>query len=231
MSHAKQIYQTLHKAYGSQGWWPLSKGRLRTKHHSGPPKNSHDQWEIIVGAILTQNTSWSNVEKAIENLNRKNLLRIDRIRKAPVARIAELIRPAGYFNQKAERLKLIAKYFSKHFNDRTIPSREELLAVKGIGPETADSILLYAFGQPYFVVDAYTRRLFSRLGLIEKDASYDEIQEFFINGLSHVRGKKKVEMFKEYHALIVEHAKRHCMSRPECEGCCMGDFFFIYEGS
>ncbi|MBD3313077.1 endonuclease III domain-containing protein, partial [Candidatus Woesearchaeota archaeon] len=161
----KKIYSAMHREYGSQGWWPLSKGRLQTNHHCGPPKDSHDQWEIIVGACLTQNTSWSNVEKAIENLNRAELLRIENIIKAPESRIAELIRPAGYFNQKAERLKLIADYFSEHFRDRTVPSRDDLLAVKGIGPETADSILLYAFGQPYFVVDAYTRRIFSRLGL------------------------------------------------------------------
>ncbi|MBU0536116.1 MAG: hypothetical protein KKE20_04070 [Nanoarchaeota archaeon] len=214
-----QIYQIFHKAYGPQGWWPLSKGRNQTKHHSGPPSDSHDRWEIIVGAVLTQNTSWTNVEKAIENLNRAKLMDRDNLRKATVWKISELIKPSGYFRQKAERLKIIADYFSMHLKEGTIPAREELLKVKGIGPETADSILLYAFDQPYFVVDAYTRRIFSRLGLIDKDASYDKIQGFFMENLKEFRGKKKIEMFKEYHALIVEHAKRHCRTKAECGGC------------
>ncbi|MFO8016973.1 MAG: hypothetical protein R6U32_07785, partial [Candidatus Woesearchaeota archaeon] len=144
------------------------------------------------------------------------------VRPSPGLRTDIPLFPAGYFNQKAERLKLIAKYFSNHFNDRTIPSRDELLAVKGIGPETADSILLYAFGRPYFVVDAYTRRIFSRLGLIKKDAPYDEIQELFMKGLENVKAEEKVDVFKEYHALIVEHAKRHCGAKPVCRGCVLG---------
>ncbi len=223
MSMVNQVYKLLHKSYGPQGWWPLSKGRLKTRHHNGQPQTDHDRWEIIVGAVLTQNTSWQNVERVIENLNRQKLIRIERIRKAPVSKIAELVRPAGYFNQKAERLKLLAGYFSRHFDDKTIPSREELLSVKGIGPETADSILLYAFGRPYFVVDAYTRRIFSRLGLLGKNSSYDGIQELFMKELGRIKEKKRVEIFREYHALIVEHAKRHCRSRPECSGCVLSD--------
>ncbi|MCX6707174.1 MAG: endonuclease [Candidatus Woesearchaeota archaeon] len=207
------------KKFGPQGWWPLSKGRMQTRHHSGPPKDDHDRWEIIVGAILTQNTAWTNVEKAIENLNRAKLLSIDKIRKVPVKNIAGLIRPAGYYNQKAERLKIVAEYFSKHFKKRTIPSREELLKVKGIGPETADSILLYTFEQPYFVVDAYTRRVFSRLGLINKDADYEEIQKFFMENLP--KNKDTIKMYKEYHALIVELAKRNCRTKPICDLCLM----------
>jgi len=214
LNNVTGIYGQLHKSYGPQGWWPLSKGRMQTKHHSGAPKNPHDKWEIITGSLLTQNTAWTNVEKAIENLNRAKLISIDKVRKAPVKKIAQLIRPAGYFNQKAERLKVLADYFSKHLKDKTIPSREELLAVKGIGPETADSILLYAFEQPYFVVDAYTRRIFSRLGMIKHDAKYDEIQEFFMKSL-----KKDVDVYKEYHALIVEHAKRNCRTKQKCDGC------------
>src|SRR3989344_6514435 len=106
MNKIKLIYKTLYKEFGKQGWWPLSKGRMQTKHHSGKPKNDHDRWEIIVGAILTQNTAWKNVEKAIENLNRAKLISIESIRKADVKKIAKLIRPAGYFNQKADRLKI-----------------------------------------------------------------------------------------------------------------------------
>ena len=219
MGNIRAIYRALHKKYRPQGWWPLSKGRAQTEHHSGPPKSYHDRWEIIAGAVLTQNTSWSNVEKAIENLKREKQMKIDKIRKIPVKKLGRLIRPAGYYNQKAERLKIVADYFSRHFKDRTIPSREELLAVKGIGPETADSILLYAFDQPYFVVDAYTRRIFSRLGLIKQDWSYNEVQEFFMKSLENVKGRKKTEMFKEYHALIVEHAKRHCRAKADCDDC------------
>jgi len=219
----QQIYGILHRTYGPQGWWPLSKGKLQTKHHNGPPKDDHDRWEIITGALLTQNTSWTNVEKAIENLNKAKLLSIDKIIKTDVKKIAELIRPAGYYNQKAERLKIIAGFFSAHFRNKTIPSREEILKVKGIGPETADSILLYTFEQPYFVVDAYTRRIFSRLGLIKKDASYDEIQRFFMENLSKQDKKKTIDTYKEYHALIVELAKRNCRTRPVCEGCILSD--------
>jgi endonuclease-3 related protein len=209
-----KIYNVLLKSYGPQGWWPLSKGKLNTRHHNGPPKNNHDRWEVIAGSYLTQNTSWKSVEKAIENLNRKNLLDIEKIKKADAKKIGECIRPAGYYNQKAERLKIAAEYFSRHFKNKTIPSREELLKLKGIGPETADSILLYAFGQPYFVVDAYTRRIFSRLGFFKQDEKYDLIQDLFMKKLP-----KKVDIYKEYHALIVEHAKTSCNKEPICLGC------------
>jgi endonuclease-3 related protein len=220
MNDQIRCYNILIRQFGSQGWWPLSKGGMQTKHHSGPPKNDLDRWEIIVGAILTQNTSWKNVEKAIENLNKAKLLSIDKIMKTDVKKIAQLIRPAGYYNQKAERLKIAAGYFDAHFRNKTIPNREELLKVKGIGPETADSILLYAFEQPYFVVDAYTRRIFSRFGIIKKDATYDEIQKFFMDSLNHEKNReKRVELFKEYHALIVELAKRNCRAKQDCKEC------------
>ncbi len=217
MDRIKNIYQELYKAYGPQGWWPLSKGRLQTKHHSGPPSNSHDRWEIIVGAMLTQNTAWTNVEKAIENLNKAKAISIEKISKADAGKIGELIRPAGYYNQKSERLKIAAKYFLDNFKEKTIPSRDDLLSVKGIGPETADSILLYAFDIPTFVVDAYTKRIFSRVGLIGKEESYGSFQELFHRSL-----KKDTKMFKEYHALIVELAKQHCRTKPICEGCPLG---------
>jgi len=214
----EKIYKKLCK-YGTQGWWPLSKGKLETKHYNGSPVNDHDKWEIIVGAVLTQNTSWTNVEKAIYNLNKADLLRMDKLITTKTSRIAELIKPTGYFNQKAERLKIIAEYFDRHFKNKTIPSRSELLDVKGIGPETADSILLYAFDQPYFVVDAYTRRIFSRLGMIDEKASYDETQGLFMEAYKDLGDVEKVELFKEYHALIVEHAKRNCKAKAECSEC------------
>ena len=187
---------------------------LRAKISEKPKK-------ITKANILTQNTAWKNVEKAIENLNRKDLLAIEKIKKTNVKKIARLIRPAGYYNQKAERLKIVAEYFLKHFKNKTIPKREELLKVKGIGPETADSILLYAFKQPYFVVDAYTRRIFSRLGFFKENEKYDKIQEFFMDNLPKENKKKTVEIYKEYHALIVELAKRSCRKRAECLACIM----------
>jgi len=205
------IYKQLLKAYGKQGWWPLSKNQLQTKHHQGNPKNLKDQFEIIVGAILTQNTSWTNVEKAIYNLNKSNLLNLNKIIKAKKSKIAKLIRPAGYYNQKAERLKIIAEKIKN--NSNLLKEREELLKTKGIGPETADSIILYAAEKPSFVIDTYTKRIFSRLGLINSN-NYNEIKEFFEKNI-----KKDTETYKEYHALIVEHAKRHCKNKPECNNC------------
>ncbi len=225
MNKINQIYTTLYKTYGPQGWWPLSKGKLETKHHNGRPKNDKDRFEIIAGAILTQNTSWKNVEKAIYNLNKAKLLDSEKIRKFSIKKIANLIRPAGYFNQKAERLKIIADYIHKRplkklFAQDIEPLRKELLAIKGIGPETADSIILYSAEKPIFVVDAYTKRIFSRLGFFKENIKYDDAQKLFMDSFKNLRDeKKKTEIFKEYHALIVEHAKRSCRTKAECESC------------
>lgn len=217
METLQTAYKIMFNAYGKQGWWPLSKGGLNTKHHNGEPSSDKDRFEIIVGAILTQNTAWTNVEKAIYNLNKAKLLSADKIAKSDVKKIALLIKPSGYYNQKAARLKIIADYFLKNkdvFNKPAKELREELLKVKGIGHETADSIVLYAFEKPSFVIDAYTRRIFSRLGMCKEDNKYEEIQKLFESRLP-----LDVGLFKEYHALIVEHAKRHCRKKPVCEKC------------
>jgi len=217
MGTLMQIYKGMLKQYGRQGWWPLSKGGLNTKHHNGNPSSDKDWFEIIVGAILTQNTAWTNVEKAIYNLNKADFLNAKKIAKANVKRIADLIKPAGYYNQKADRLKIAADYFLKNkavFSKPAKELRQELLKVKGIGPETADSIVLYAFGKPSFVIDAYTRRIFSRLGICKEKDKYEEIQSLFEKQLS-----LDVELFKEYHALIVGHAKQQCRKKPKCDGC------------
>ncbi len=192
------LYNQLLKHFGYQKWWPT-----KTK------KNK--RFEIIVGAILTQNTAWRNVEKAIDNLLAENLLDPKKLTKTKKEKLATLIRPAGYYNQKAERLILAAKFFIKN---KSPPTREQLLAMKGIGPETADSILLYAFNKPYFVIDAYTRRILSRLGLIKGDENYTELQTLFHKSLSADQ-----ELFKEYHALLVELAKRFCRKKPICASC------------
>lgn len=192
----EQIYNILYKEFGLQKWWPA--------------KTRNKQFEIIIGTILTQNTSWKNVEKAIDNLEKENLISINKIKSARKQKLAKLIKPSGYYNQKAERLKLAANFFSKNKN----PTREQLLDVNGIGPETADSILLYAFNKPFFVIDAYTKRIFSRIGLCKGKCEYNELQELFQKNLP-----KKTKLFNEYHALLVELGKRYCKKKPECIKC------------
>lgn len=203
----RDIYARLFARFGPQHWWPQSDG----------------DFEVIAGAILTQNTSWTNVEKAMANLKRARLLTPDALNRVTEKRLASSIRPSGYFNLKAKKLKAFARFlFDKHhgklshlFKLETAPLREELLAVYGIGPETADSILLYAAHQPVFVVDAYTRRIFARLGLARDDVTYDEMQELFMRHLSHDE-----PMFNEYHALIVALGKDICRkTKPRCGEC------------
>ena len=206
---AKEVYSSLLRAYGPQGWWPAD----------GP-------FEVIVGAILTQNTNWSNVEKAIANLRKKGALHPEGLKALSPAELAEMIRPSGYFNIKAKRLKNFIDIFFDEFSGdlglmfsgEQCGLRRRLLQVSGIGPETADSILLYAGGYPFFVVDAYTKRIFSRLGLIKEEDSYHQVQEFFTSRLGADAG-----LFNEYHALIVRHAKERCRKRPLCEGCPLTD--------
>jgi endonuclease-3 related protein len=200
-----EIFDTLLAAYGPRFWWPAD-----------------SPFEVCVGAILTQNTNWGNVEKAIANLKREGLLSPEGLRDIPTAQLAECIRPAGYFNVKSARLKdFIAWLFSEQrvgladmFAGDWQELRVDLLQVRGIGPETCDSILLYAGHKPSFVVDAYTKRLFSRLGLISPKASYDEVRDLFMESLP-----ADVELFNEYHALIVEHCKERCRTRPLCGEC------------
>ncbi len=205
----QQIYNILLKNYGKQGWWPISGSYFPNK------LDDKSKLEIILGAILTQNTSWKNVEKALTNLRKHNLIDIDNLLKTK--KLAELIKSAGYFNQKAERLKIIANFLKNNpikelQKIETNELREILLEIKGIGPETADSILLYAFEKPIFVIDAYTKRIFSRLGFCKKETTYEDLQTLF-----HKNVDKNT--YNEYHALIVEHAKRFCKTKPECEGC------------
>ncbi|MBN3036922.1 MAG: endonuclease III domain-containing protein [Candidatus Diapherotrites archaeon] len=192
------LYKRLLKEYGPQHWWP-----------------AETQYEIIVGAILTQNTAWKNVEKAVKNLKERDLLSPEAVSSARVATLESCIRPAGFFRQKAERLKHVTSHFLGYpsldafFGRPTSLVREELLSWNGIGPETADSILLYAGGHAVFVVDAYTRRLCERLGW--PHGSYEEVQSFFERGLP-----RDAALFNEFHALIVEHAKRYCRKNPLC---------------
>jgi len=343
MNKIKKIYQILLKAYGKQGWWPLTNKHLVVEHSGRRPKTDSARLEVIFGAILTQNTNWypnvtralqqlkmgrkltekerrlvieaeiiykeipenpklltkskifaqntqwfpnvvksivqlnigriltdqeweaikkaeiakgrisgnqtkqtdkatltqninwNNVEKALHNLSKDILIDVNKIVKINQKRLGGLIRPAGYYNQKAERLKIIANYILNNyqgninhfFNYERLDNRglkkhiqelrNELLKIKGIGPETADSIILYAAEKPVFVIDAYTKRIFGRLGFNAND--YDAWQRLFMDTLSH-----DLDVFKEYHALIVEQAKRHCKKKAECDDCPISGF-------
>ncbi len=196
--HLLQIHQILFEEFGPQHWWP---------------GDSRD--EIIIGAVLTQNTNWANVEKAIANLKKHKLLTLTAMSTADIDTVADLIRPSGYYNQKAERLINLSKALSGYkTTDNPDEFRAFLLSLKGIGPETADSILLYAYGFPYFVVDAYTKRIFDRLGFIKSDSGYHDIQNLFMLHL-----KPDVQLFNEYHALLVRLAKVSCRKQPLCHDC------------
>lgn len=201
----RSFYSLLHDRYGPQDWWP-----------------AETRLECATGAILTQNTSWKNVEKAIEALRENSLLSAEKLRSVSHERLAVLIRPCGYHNLKAKRLKnfidfLFAGYrgeMEKMLAEDTEKLREKLLSVNGIGEETADSILLYALGKPVFVVDNYSRRILRRHRLIPEGASYAKIQKLFAQNLPADAG-----VFGEYHALIVKTGKLHCAKTPRCEGC------------
>ncbi len=202
-------FERLRTAYGPQGWWP-----------------GESPFEVAVGAILTQNTSWSNVERAVAVLRGEGLLSPRAMARVPPARLADLIRSAGYYNVKAERLGNFLGFLRrryglsmKRFLGAAGPGlRDELLEVKGIGPETADSILLYAAGYPVFVVDAYTRRVLARHGTVGPSATYGEIQ-----GLFHRSLPRRAALYNEYHALIVRLGKERCRPRtPLCRGCPLG---------
>lgn len=238
-------YGTLFRAWGPQNWWP-----------------ARSRFEMIVGAYLTQNTAWTNVEKAMANLRSARRLSIAGVRKIPVRALEDLIRPSGYFRQKAARIKTFVNFLdeqysgslSRMFSEPTLALREKLLALPGVGPETADSILLYAGNHPVFVVDAYTRRILSRHDILPEDASYEEIRELFQRSLaaladhpqdpmiqqlqmkiaaaphppspvSSARRTSLVQVLNEMHGLIVGVGKNYCKkSQPLCDGCPLQPF-------
>jgi endonuclease-3 related protein len=201
----RRIYTLLFERFGSQEWWP-----------------GDSEFEIIVGAILTQNTNWGNVEKAIGNLKAAEVLSVEGLCGLELSRLAELIRPAGYYNIKAKRLRNFLDWLVNDYggeltsleNVATAALREELLSIKGIGPETADSMLLYALSREVFVVDAYTARVAVRHGLIESGADYEQLQYLFESNLP-----EDLQMFNEYHALLVRAGKEYCRPKANCRGC------------
>ena len=205
MNKLLEIYRRLYHAFGPQRWWP-----------------GETPFEIAVGAILTQNTNWGNVEKAIENLKRDEALNVESINNMKTEKLASLIKPAGYFNVKAKRLKALISFLMNEYHGSLKSMKKEemrtlrvrLLQVHGVGPETADSILLYALEKPVFVIDAYTKRILSRHILMEYDKSYEEFQKIFHSSL-----KRDVKFFNEYHALFVRLGKTYCRKKPICKGC------------
>ncbi len=200
-----RVYQSLLQHHGPQNWWP-----------------GETSFEVMVGAILTQNTAWTNVEKAIVRLKQADALAPDRLLSLSETTVADLIRPSGYFNVKTKRLRNYCRWFLKSGGHDALSTwstsdlREGLLSINGIGPETADDILLYVFERSVFVIDSYTRRLFSRLELINGDLDYEKIRSIFENEL-----EKETPLFNEYHALIDVHAKTVCKTKPDCGSCCL----------
>lgn len=200
-----RMYRELFRTFGPQHWWP-----------------GETPLEVIVGAILTQNTAWGNVERAIRNLKKARLLSVKGLAGVPRRTLARLVRPSGYFNQKAITLRAFIDFLRDEYSgslcrmarERTPALRRKLLAVHGIGPETADSILLYAFGRRVFVVDAYTVRIFSRHNFVPEDASYHEVQRFIAGNIP-----KSVRLYNEFHALIVRAGKEFCRTTPRCDIC------------
>lgn len=211
-SDVMNIYQALFDRFGPQSWWP-----------------GDTPLEVIVGAVLTQNTNWGNVEKAIVNLKKEGLLTLERLHEVSPERLSRTIKPAGYFNVKAKRLKNVAAFFVERYGgDLDLAGKKsvedlrcELLSINGVGPETADSILLYAFAKPAFVVDAYTKRFLTRHNLVAADAGYDQVQKIFLDVLA-----RDGRLFNEYHALIVKLAKDFCRTKPRCEDCPLRDMYY-----
>ncbi len=202
-----EIYHHLLDRYGPQHWWPAD-----------------DPFEVIVGAILTQSAAWANVEQALSNLKAATLLTPAALRHLPLDRLVTLIRPGGYYNAKATKLKaFVERLGARHGDDLgqlfaldIANLRQELLSIHGIGEETADSIILYAARKPVFVIDAYTRRIMGRLGLAPESDSYSALQRLFAENLPQEEG-----LFNEYHALLVRHAKEVCRKSPRCPLCCL----------
>ncbi|MFP4641975.1 MAG: endonuclease III domain-containing protein [Chloroflexota bacterium] len=205
----EQIYQRLFEYYGPQHWWPAD-----------------DSFEVVVGAILTQSAAWTNVERAVNNLKKENALNPVALRQIAVSELADLIRPSGYFNVKARKLKAFVERLGDRYADslesmfalNMLDLRTELLSIYGIGQETADSIILYAARKPVFVIDAYTHRIMERLGFHPNKGNYSSLQSLFMENLPHDE-----KLFNEYHALFVRHGKVTCKKTPLCGMCCLSD--------
>ncbi|MEK6977750.1 MAG: hypothetical protein AABX40_05030 [Candidatus Hydrothermarchaeota archaeon] len=234
-----EVYRHLLNRFGTQGWWPVSSlaggaGFDERGYHRGDytyPRDEAQRFEVVLGAILTQNTAWRNVEMALGNLKGAGLLSPDAIYGAPEEKLLVCLRPAGYFRVKARRLRAFLDHRSQFYNGSleslfSLPQeelREALLGINGIGPETADSIVLYAAHRPSFVIDAYTRRTFGRLGLLDPGAGYEDLRSLFEAELPEEEG-----LYNEFHALIVRHGKEVCRKIPHCTICPLRDICTYY---
>ena len=221
MNKFLDIHKKLNSHFGPQHWWPVTlEGDAAPKYHKNIDLTEKQKLEICFGAILAQNTSWKNAEKAVAELNKNDLIDVNKIIKVNNKKLAEIIKSSGYHNQKAKKLKNFCEFLLKIYdgslknllNNHVKKLRKQLLSVNGIGPETADSIILYAAKKPIFVIDAYTKRIFNRIGF--KENAYEEFQKLFISSLPNSE-----KLFNEYHALIVELGKNVCKNHPLCEKC------------
>ena len=216
----KSIYNKLYSHFVPQHWWPVTKSGVVPRYHENIKHNKKHKLEICFGAILTQNTNWKNVEKAIVQLNKNKLIDIRKIIEIDNKKLAKIIKSSGYHNQKAIKLKNLCSFLEKNYNsnlkkffNKDIEAlRNELLTINGIGPETADSMILYAAKKPIFVVDAYTKRIMNRIGF--KEGTYDDLQNLFMDNL-----EENEKLFNEYHALLVELGKNICKKKPLCDKC------------
>ncbi|MEK6983537.1 MAG: endonuclease III domain-containing protein [Nanoarchaeota archaeon] len=220
MKKIAKIYDMLYSYFGPQHWWPVTSPVTLYPEYSDGPKNEKQELEVVFGAILTQNTSWKNAEKAIIVLNKEDLFDVDKINDIDVKKLADLIKSSGYHNQKARKLKNFSEYLLENyrgklhllFSKNIEELREELLTISGIGPETADSIILYAAKKPVFVIDAYTKRILNRIGY--KEETYNELQTLCMENLPN-----NEKLFNECHALLVELGKGFCRKTPLCNEC------------
>lgn len=212
MDRILQVYKTLFKEYGSQGWWPIldnkSNSSVYDKNFLKRERTEDEKFEVCIGAVLAQNTNWQNAEKALYNLKMKGILSLEKLDSISLKSLASLIKPSGYYNQKSRKIKEVVKFLR---SGREI-NRENLLSVWGVGPETADSILLYAYNHPVFVIDAYTKRIMNRLGFKEK--TYEGLQKLFMQNLP-----KDAQLYNEYHALLVRLGKEFCKKKSRCKEC------------
>ena len=220
MNKIYSMYNKLYETYGPQGWWPfLEIDEYYHKLDYSYPKNEKQIFEICLASILTQNRNFTSVVKSLENLQKLDLLEPEKIKNAPLEVFQEAIKPSGYFNQKSQYILNFIEFFEK-LNGK-IPTRKELLSIKGVGEETADSILLYGFKQPHFKVDAYTKRVLLNYNLINEKTKYIEVKNYFEQELSkEIKDKEKlVIVYQEFHALIVCHAKKFYSKKPYGIGC------------
>ena len=234
MNKTMKIYKILYEKYGPQGWWPFVNYDGKNSEKEGNtegyhildysfPRNKDEIFEVCLGSILTQNTTFTSVIKSLNNLNNINCLDYKKIKEMPINELKLLIKPSGYYNQKSNYILEFIDFF-ENSNDK-IPTRDELLKIKGIGPETADSILLFAYNQAHFKVDAYTKRLLIHAKLIPDNAKYQDIKCFMEKEIKkEVKDEDQlVKVYQEYHALIVNHAKQYYSKKPYGIGCFIRD--------